>query len=210
MCTDFKEYGEVPEMVPLNFTEDDVPWVASNISRAAGALGAEAMELRNWLLRFGYASDELRVVVARLTDWMDTTPYLPTCSAYCAIMARRLLAPDKRPGVRPVGIGETFRWSPDKRVMRAAGDQAKTACGNLQLCAGIEASIEGATYAVGQRRLERVIWIRRRQEGEEAGDSVEEEENMGIAGLLNKLTIETAGMEEEAAELLDEAIRMEV
>ena len=59
-----------------------------------------------------------------------------------------------------------------------------------------------------QRMLERAK--RRRQEGEEAGDSVEEEENMGIAGLLNKLTIETAGMEEEAAELLDEAIRMEV
>ena len=59
------------------------------------------------------------------------------------------------PGVRPVGIGETLRRALDKIVMKAAGDQAKTVCGKLQLCAGLKAGIEGATHAVGQRRLER-------------------------------------------------------
>ena len=39
-------------MVPLDFTEDEVTWVVSKISGAAGALGAEAIELRNWLLHF--------------------------------------------------------------------------------------------------------------------------------------------------------------
>ena len=48
-----------------------------------------------------------------------------------------LVALDKRPGVLPVGIGETIRRALAKLVMRAAGDQAKTACGNLQLCAGL-------------------------------------------------------------------------
>ena len=65
-CAAFKTYGEVPETVPLNFTENDVTWVASKLSSAAGTLGAEAMELRNWLLCFGCASEELRVVVDRL------------------------------------------------------------------------------------------------------------------------------------------------
>ena len=27
-CAAFKKYGEVPEMLPLNFTEDDATWVA--------------------------------------------------------------------------------------------------------------------------------------------------------------------------------------
>ena len=63
---------------------------------------------------------------------------------------------DKRPGVRPVGIVETFRQALAKLVMREAGDQAKTACGNLQLCEVLEAGIEGATHAVGQRIMERV------------------------------------------------------
>ena len=56
----------------------------------------------------------------------------------------------------PVGIGETLRRALAKLVMRAAGDQAKTECGNLQMCAGLEDGIEGATHAVGQRRVERV------------------------------------------------------
>ena len=67
------------------------------------------------------------------------------------------MALDKRPEVLPMGIGETIRRALAKLVMRAAGDQAKTACGNLQLCAGLEAGIEGATHAICQRRVERVL-----------------------------------------------------
>ena len=92
----------------------------------------------------------------------------PPWAAYCALMACRLVALDKRPGVRSVGIGERLRRALVKLVMRAAGEQAKTACGNLQLCAGLEAGIEGETHAVVQRRLEKTRV--RRQEGEEAGD----------------------------------------
>ena len=153
-CAAFEEYEDVPKTIPLNFTEDDVTWVASKLSGAAGALGEEAMELRNWLLRFGCASEEFRVVVTSLADWMANSS--PPWAAYCALMACRLVALDKRPGVRPMGIGETLCRSLAKLVMRAVGYQAKTACGNLQLCAGLEASIEGDTHAVVQRRIERV------------------------------------------------------
>ena len=117
--------------------------VASKLSGIAGALGAEAMEQLNWLLRFRCASKEFRVVVARRDDWMANSS--PPWAAYCALMACRIVVLDKRPGVCPVGIGETLRRALAKLVMRAAGDQAKTACGNLQLCAGLEAGIEGAT-----------------------------------------------------------------
>ena len=97
------------------------------------------MELRNWLLRFGCASEELRVIVASLADWMAN--YSPPWAAYRALMACRLVALEKRPGVRPVGIGETLRRALAKLVMRATGEQAKTACRNLQLCAGLDAGI---------------------------------------------------------------------
>ena len=40
--------------------------------------------------------------------------------------------------------------------MRAAREQGKTACGNIQLCVGLEASKEGVTHAIGQKRVERV------------------------------------------------------
>ena len=77
------------------------------------------MELRNWILRFGCASEEFRVVVASLADWMTNSS--PPWAAYCALMVCRLLALDKRPGVRPVGIGETLGRDLAKLVMRAAG-----------------------------------------------------------------------------------------
>ena len=101
VCAAFGVYEEVPKTVPLDFTEDDVTWVASKLSGAAGALGAEAIELRNWLLRFGCASEELRVVVASLADWMANSS--PPWAEYRALMASRLVALDKRPWVRPVG-----------------------------------------------------------------------------------------------------------
>ena len=93
-----------------------------------------------------------------------------------------------------MGIGETLLRALAKLVMRAARDQANTACGNLQLCAGLEADIEGATHAVGQRRL--AIVRERRGEAEEAEGSVEEEEEeerRGVAGFLDNLTIKTVG-----------------
>ena len=93
--------------------------------------------------------------------------------------------------------------------MRAAGDQANTSFGNLQLCAGLDAGIEGASHAVGQCRLKRVR--EGRGEGEEADNSSEEaEERGGVAVILHNLTIETAGTEEEAAEGLVAALEMVV
>ena len=64
-----------------------------------------------------------------MADWMANSS--PPWAAYRALMACHLVALDKRPGVRPVGIGETLRWALAKLVMRAAGDQAKTAYGTL-------------------------------------------------------------------------------
>ena len=79
-------------------------------------------------------------------------------------MACGLVARDKSPGVRPVGIRETLCRDLAKLVMRAAGDQAKTVCGNFQLCTDLKAGIEGATHAIRKRRLERVRIIRSEEE----------------------------------------------
>ena len=167
-----------------DFTEDDVTWVASKLSGAEGELGAYAIELRNRLLRFSCASKELRVIVARLANWMhnSSTPW----DAYHAIMACRLVALNKWPGVRPVGIGETLLRDLAKLFMRAAGVQAKTVYGNLQLCADLEASIEGATHAVGQRRIERVRG-RRCEEGEAEDSAEEEEESWVVVQAMNNI-----------------------
>ena len=134
-CAALNEYGEVPETVTLHFTENDIPWVASKLSGAAGALGAEAIELRNWILCFACSSEELRVTVSRLADWM--TNFYPPWAAYRALMVCRLVALYKRPGVLPVGIGEMLHRALAKLLMRAEWDQAKTSCRNHQQCADL-------------------------------------------------------------------------
>ena len=65
----------------------------------------------------------------------------PPEGAYCALMDYCLVVLDKWPGVRPVGIGETLCRALDKLVMKAAGEQSKKACGNIHLCAGLQAGI---------------------------------------------------------------------
>ena len=83
--------------------------------------------------------EELRVIVARLDDCMDKS--FPTWTDYWALMACHLVVLDKIPGVLPVGIGETLRRDQVKLIMRADGDQINTACGNFQMCEGLEAGI---------------------------------------------------------------------
>ena len=95
-CAAFEEYWEVPETVPLDFTEDEIMCFVSKISGAASTLGPEATELRNLLPRFECASDELRVVVARLADWMAN--FYPPWAVYRALMEFRLVALDKFQG----------------------------------------------------------------------------------------------------------------
>ena len=62
-CAAFEEYED-------DFTEIDITWVASELYGTAGVLRAEAMELRNWLLCFGCAFEEFRVLVSSLAEWM--------------------------------------------------------------------------------------------------------------------------------------------
>ena len=89
-------------------------------------------------------------------------------------------------------IGEMLRQALAKLVRREAGDQAKTTCGNLKLCAGLEAGIEGATHVMGQRRLERK---RKRQNKEEARRPSEEEGGDEVTG-AERLTVEIERTEE--------------
>ena len=73
-------------------------------------------------------------------------------------MSGRLIALDKSPGIRPVGIGETWRRLLAKCLLRVTGQEAKAACGTEQLAGEVEAGIEGAIHAA------RLQWAQNSQE----------------------------------------------
>ena len=142
----FEEYPTVPQAVPLDITAATVEKVASHLSGAAGPSGTDAVDLSNWLLRHGAESQELRGEMACMARYLANEH--PPWAAYRALMACRLVALDKEPGTRPVGIGEIYRRLIAKCVLEVCGSQATTACGNLNLCAGLPAGIEGAVHAM--------------------------------------------------------------
>ena len=63
-------------------------------------------------------------------------------------MSNRLIALDKCPGVRSIGIGESLRRIVGKAVCSATRLDLAVHCGTNQLCGGIRSGIEGAVHAI--------------------------------------------------------------
>ena len=63
-------------------------------------------------------------------------------------MSGRLIALDKCPGSRPIGIGECLRRIMCKCMAKATKKDLEETCGSQQLACGVKAGIERAVHAV--------------------------------------------------------------
>ena len=82
----------------------------------------------------------------------------PYWEAYRTLMPGRLIGLNNFPGVRPVGVGETWRRILEKCVLVVTGVEAKEASGTEQLYGDLEAGIEGGI------RVVRLLWQQHAQE----------------------------------------------
>ena len=119
--------------------------IARKLSGGAGCSSVDAALLRSMLLRHGRASAKLRKQLSEWARWLANT--LPPWAAYRAMRQGRLVALDKQPGLCPLGIGKSWMHAVTKLVLAELGRDGKAACGSTQLCAGLEAGIEGAIHA---------------------------------------------------------------
>ena len=69
-------------------------------------------------------------------------------SGLIAFTASRLIALDKCPGVRPIGVGEVIRRIVGKAILSVIGYDIQEAAGAIQLCAGQQAGCESAIHAM--------------------------------------------------------------
>ena len=144
--TALPKYDSTPNLVPCQITEDIVEEVASKLSGGAGLGGLDSIHLKHLLLRHGRASRKLRIAVGRFSDWLSNK--MVPWAAIRALNAGRLIGIDKFPGVRPVSIGELWKRLITKCFLLVAGQTAKEVCGVDQLCAGLEAGVEGGVHSM--------------------------------------------------------------
>ena len=114
-----------PELTPVDITEDTVMAVSGRLSGGAGPGGTDSVSLQHWLLRFGAASAELRLIVGDFVEWLGNGR--PPWAAYRALMSGWMIALDKQPGIRPVRVRETFRHMMAKCLLQVYGPEAKAA-----------------------------------------------------------------------------------
>ena len=118
-CPVFEEYEACPTAIPVEITAEHIEKAALRLSGAAGQGGTDAVDLSNWLLRFGVESENLRLELAKWTEWLANGS--PPWAVYWALMMCRLVALDKQPGTRPVGIGEIWRRLMAKAMLLVTG-----------------------------------------------------------------------------------------
>ena len=107
------------------------------------------------IVRSPYFIQELLISCIEGSKWY-ITPTLARriCTSYVdpksisPLLACRLIALDKKPGVRPIGIGDTARRIIAKAVLSVAKPDIQEASGCLQMCGGQISGIEAAVHAV--------------------------------------------------------------
>ena len=143
------ESCEPPQIHPVVYDSIDASTIRSaalNTKGSAGPSGLDAHCWRRLCTAFNSASQDLCYSLALLSRRLWTTLVDPC--GLSALLACRLIALDKCPGVRPIGVCETARRIISKAILAVTKDDLQEAAGPLQLCAGQIAGIEAAIHAM--------------------------------------------------------------
>ena len=145
-CATLEMYEDTPIFIPVDIKEEAVESVARYFlgSSGPGGMDSEALQVR--LLIFGEDSTRLRTSMENFVDWSANGR--PPWAAYSAFMSGCIIMIDKKPGVQPVGVGETRRPLFSKIVLKVTGPEATMVCHDEQLCAGLKTGIDSAIHRV--------------------------------------------------------------
>ena len=134
---------------PILFEKIDGPLIRSMVLKMDGAAGPSGLDTAIWkrlCTSFKRFSADLCDVLASLarklcTEYLDPEGLAP-------LVACRLVALDKCPGVRPIGIGECARRIIGKTISAVLSTDIQESVGALQLCTGHESGCEAAVHAL--------------------------------------------------------------
>ena len=141
----------VSESHPIIFERIDGQLIRSTALRMDGTAGPSGPDAAAWkrlCTSFKSASTGLCDSLAAVTRRLSTTLVDPR--GLSGFVACRLIALDKCPGVRPIGIGETVRRIIGKAIATTITEDIQEAAGPLQVCAGHISGCEAAVHAMCQ------------------------------------------------------------
>ena len=141
-CTKQVNHAVIFECIDGKFIRS----AALNTHGSAGPSGLDAYSWRRLCTSFGPASDDLCNCLAMVAKRLCTEHVNP--DGVAPLLASRLIAIDKCPGVRPIGVGETSRHIIGKAVLTALKEDILDATGTSQLCAGQDGGSEAAIHAM--------------------------------------------------------------
>ena len=110
---------------------------------SAGPSGVDAHEWRRLCTAFKDASADLCNSLALVAKRLYVDP-----KCVSPLLACRMIALDKNPGVHPIGIGDTARRITAKAILFIARPDVQDTSECLQLCGGQISGIEAAVHAV--------------------------------------------------------------
>jgi hypothetical protein len=141
----FLECNDLPTLVEIDVTAEHIQKVAHSLSGSAGVSALDAAQWQDLLLKRGGASERLREATAALTRRLANSIVL--WDDIRALKAKKLVALDKCPGVRPIGIGDVVDRLCAKVMIDLTGDDVQSECLADQICSGIKSGIEGSVHA---------------------------------------------------------------
>jgi hypothetical protein len=141
--------GTPPETHPVIFEGIDADLIRSVSLRTSGAAGTSGLDALTWkklCTSYKKASNQLCCSLA-LTAKRLATQFVDPISI-APLLGSRLIALDKCPGVRPIGIGEVPRRIIAKAILSIVRNDIQDAAGFTQLCAGQISGVEAAVHAI--------------------------------------------------------------
>ncbi len=149
ICSESVIQGQPPNSHPVVFDSLDATLIRSVALHTSGAAGPSYLDAFAWrrlCTSFQRASVNLCKAIAGCARRIACEFIDPKCIS--PLLACRLVALDKCPGVRPIGIGEIPRRIMGKAILLIVRDDVRQAAGSMQLCAGQVSGVEAAVHAI--------------------------------------------------------------
>lgn len=138
-----------PQIHPVVYDRIDAKLIKGSTLSTSGAAGPSGLDAKDWkcmCTSFKSASDNLCHALSEVAKRLYTVYVDPTGLA--PLISCRLIALDKQPGVRPIGIGEIPQRIIAKAVLAALSCDIQSSVGSVQLRGNQIGGCEAAVHAV--------------------------------------------------------------